>query len=59
MAPPSNSGISLTSQPLAATLPIPPQMGGIMTPSRPGQTPSARLNHGLSKDAWGDFDPLA
>ncbi|KJA27330.1 hypothetical protein HYPSUDRAFT_35179 [Hypholoma sublateritium FD-334 SS-4] len=58
---PSNPTFSSISQPYpggAIMLPKPPQMGGVMTPSKPVQSPATR-NNTLSKDAWGDFDPLA
>lgn len=57
---PSNPTFSSISQPYIGgtiMLPKPPQMGGVMTPSKPAQSPTR--NNTLSKDAWGDFDPLA
>jgi len=39
-------------------LPLQPLMGGLLTPSRPAQSSVTKPTQ-LSKDDWGDFDPLA
>ncbi|KAF5330778.1 hypothetical protein D9619_005657 [Psilocybe cf. subviscida] len=43
----------------ATNVPRPPQMGGLdlLVPSRPA--PQTRTNTNLSKNDWGDFDPLS
>ncbi|TRM57589.1 hypothetical protein BD626DRAFT_551011 [Schizophyllum amplum] len=46
----------LYAPPVSAT--PPPGMGSILTPSRPAQ-PTWNAQKPPSKDAWGDFDPLA
>ncbi|KAF4615425.1 hypothetical protein D9613_002872 [Agrocybe pediades] len=56
MAPPINQPLSFTT--LQPALPMQPQMGGLLTPSRPAQSSVGKPNQ-LSKDDWGDFDPLA
>lgn len=48
---------SLTSQNTGTNV-IQPTMTSILTPSKPAQTGSNTI-HKLSKDDWGDFDPLA
>ncbi|KAF8964072.1 other/SCY1 protein kinase [Flammula alnicola] len=40
-------------------LPTPPQMSGLLVPSKPAQSSTGRSNNTLSKDDWGDFDPLS
>ncbi|KDR81413.1 hypothetical protein GALMADRAFT_239295 [Galerina marginata CBS 339.88] len=40
--------------------PLIPQMGGgLLTPSRPAQSSTGKSTNVLSKDDWGDFDPLS
>ncbi|KAL1722611.1 kinase-like domain-containing protein [Schizophyllum commune] len=46
----------LFAQPMSAT--PPPGLGSMLTPSRPAQ-PTWNAQKPPSKDAWGDFDPLA
>lgn len=41
-----------------STQPMQPHMGGLLTPSKPAQTSTRKLNT-LTKDDWGDFDPLS
>ena len=63
-----NYNISLQATPIVpvAANPVfptqaPPGMGGVLTPSKPAQ-PSWATTSGpkqLSKDDWGDFDPLS
>ena len=42
------------------SIPTAPAMGGLLVPSRPAKFPSTGTSsHTLSKDDWGDFDPLS
>lgn len=42
------------------SIPTPPLMGGLLVPSKPANFSSAGTSsHVLSKDDWGDFDPLS
>jgi len=42
------------------SIPAPPAMGGLLVPSRPAKISSTGTSsHTLSKDDWGDFDPLS
>lgn len=52
------SAPSLPSAPLVPTPSQMPGMGGILTPSRPAQSPW-NANKKPSQNDWGDFDPLA
>ncbi|CAA7267966.1 unnamed protein product [Cyclocybe aegerita] len=52
--PPSFMSVPST---LPARLPMP--MGGLLQPSKPRQPPEAGSTHVLSKNDWGDFDPLS
>lgn len=38
--------------------PPPPQMSGLLVPSKPAQSKLGQPANKLSKDDWGDFDPL-
>jgi len=38
--------------------PPPPQMSGLLVPSKPAQSKLGQSTNKLSKDDWGDFDPL-
>jgi len=41
------------------SIPTPPAMGGLLVPSKPTNFSSTDTSsHALSKDDWGDFDPL-
>ncbi|KAH9483858.1 Protein kinase domain-containing protein ppk32 [Psilocybe cubensis] len=60
-APTINASLPLMPQQssmASLTQPIQPQMGGLLTPSRPVQSSTGTSNV-LSKDDWGDFDPLS
>jgi len=41
------------------SIPSPPVMGGLLIPSKPANFSSTGTTHVLSKDDWGDFDPLS
>ncbi|KAF8197428.1 other/SCY1 protein kinase [Pholiota molesta] len=62
-APSTNPVVPLLPQQFsmnASTLPTLPQMGGgLLMPSKPAQSSTTRQNNMLSKDDWGDFDPLS
>jgi SCY1-like protein 2 len=56
------SNISPSQQQFSAipSIPTPPAMGGLLVPSRPANFSSTGTSsHALSKDDWGDFDPLS
>ena len=41
-------------------IPTPPAMGGLLVPSKPTNSSSVGTSsHALSKNDWGDFDPLS
>lgn len=41
------------------SIPTPPMMGGLLVPSKPANYSLGMSSHTLSKDDWGDFDPLS
>lgn len=56
------SNVSPSEQQFSAipSTPTPPAMGGLLVPSRPAKSFSTGASsHTLSKDDWGDFDPLS
>ena len=57
------SNISPSQSPqfgIIPSIPTPPAMGGLLVPSRPAKISSTGTSlHALSKDDWGDFDPLS
>ncbi|KAF8906024.1 kinase-like protein [Gymnopilus junonius] len=57
----SNQPMPITSQHLGlgSAAPPLPQLGGILTPSRPAGAAAGQQANTLSKDDWGDFDPLS
>ncbi len=67
-APKPNYNISLTATPMIPTMSsppvfnqVPPLSGGILAPSNPLQPtwPTGGTTRQVTKDDWGDFDPLA
>jgi hypothetical protein len=54
----SPPNIPSTPQQFGAGFPPPPQMSGLLVPSKPAQSTLGQSTNKLSKDDWGDFDPL-
>lgn len=61
LAPPNISSTLLMPQQFGTghpAFPPPPQMSGLLVPSKPAQPKLGQSTNKLSKDDWGDFDPL-